>query len=118
MVKMFLALLVFLTVFTQQAGASSLHLCPVRNTVSGTVTTAGDSPWTVHLPKGEAEMFVDADTIYCKYDGLLLTKDAPSKNCVLGAEAGKITQPPRLNKYCTFTDELGRKANDCYVMCP
>jgi hypothetical protein len=113
-----LALLTVLAVFTGHASASSLHLCPVPNFVSGTITTAGDDPWTVFLPKGEAEMFVDADTIYCKLDGLLLTKAAPSKNCVLGAEAGKITQPPRLKKYCTFSDELGRKANDCYVMCP
>jgi hypothetical protein len=118
MVKMVVALLAVLAVFTQEASASSLHLCPVPNFVNGTVTTAGDSPWTVHLPKGDAEMFVSGDTIYCKLDGLLLTKDAPNKNCVLGAEAGKITQPPQLKKYCTFSDELGRKANDCYVTCP
>jgi hypothetical protein len=118
MVTMFLVRLAVLGVFTQQASASSLHLCPVPNTVSRTIETAGDSPWTVYLPTGEAEMFVDANTIYCKLNGLLLTKAAPSKNCVLGAEAGKITEPPRLKKYCTFSDELGRKANDCYVICP
>jgi hypothetical protein len=118
MVTMFFAVLTVLAVFTHQASASSLHLCPVPNTVSRTIKTAGDSPWTVYLPTGEAEMFVDADTIYCKFDGLLLTKDAPNKNCVLGAEAGKITAALRLKKYCTFSHELGRKANDCYVMCP
>jgi hypothetical protein len=116
-VTMLFALPVVLSASTHQANASTLHLCPVPNYVSGTVSTSGDSPWTIHLPKGNAEMFVSGETIYCKLDGLLLTKDVPSKNCVLGAEAGKITKSPR-STYCTFSDELGRKANDCYVVCP
>ena len=64
-------------------------------------------------------MFVRHTTLYCKYDGVLITKEI-GRNCVLSSNGGKITAPPHFNEasFCTFRDSTRLYEMDCFVVCP
>lgn len=103
------------------AAETTLHLCPVVGPFGSTVELAGKDPWSVHMPRGDMEMFARGDTVFCKYNrgDLLLTKKVEASTCVLASEGGIISAPPRFpeSTVCSFRDELMRKPRDCFVIC-
>lgn len=109
MVTILIALLSVLAVFTGDANAYSLHLCSAPNFVSGTITTTGHDPRRYSYLKAKQKLFVDAATIYCKLDGLLLTKAAPSRE--LRARSGGWNSASTAQSTAPFLTSC-RKAND------
>lgn len=78
------------------ASAAELYVCPKSGVASRPLalpSSPDDSaPWHIHLPKGEITMFLTGTTLYCKYEGVLMTKEV-GEGCVLGADGGNCHKP-------------------------
>lgn len=112
-------ILATLTLWASAAASETLHLCPIVGPFGASVEMSGPSPWTVMMPRGEMQMFTSGSSLFCKYQGITLTKEVDSVNCVLGSEGGSITAPPRSpeSTVCTFRGEISRGPRDCFIIC-
>lgn len=118
--KTLLALL--LVVWITEAKAASVYVCPKTGFASTPLEAArsidGSAPWQIYLPTGEINMFLKGTTLYCKYEGMFITKEV-GEGCVLESNEGAIVTNPKFrdSKYCKFADELGDQKAPCLVTC-
>lgn len=113
--------LLFLSLCSRPGLAASFHTCPpgagVLGGGGGSLTYGGDKWWAT-LPR-LIEMALAERHIRCRYDGVELWQDRPSKGCVMGADGGSVATNQYGDKVCTYRgDPNHRYPQHCYVACP
>jgi hypothetical protein len=110
------AVMIAMVVSPPKASAANLHTCPFAGPFGLSMEVESASgPWKLSVRGEQVEMILSGTLLICKYDGFAFRKEV-GEGCHLLAEEGKITRAA--TTYCTFRDQLMRKKDDCFVICP